>query len=203
MLEGWQLNSIIVLQGGLPWSVVDGYSNGSDVSLTGEFSDRWNFTGNPADFSPSRTGGIPYFAADSNPACVAVATTPALLASLQSLGCYVKGTAILTPPAFGTFGNVGRNIFRGPGYHNVDFSIVKTWAFHERFNFQLRGEFFNLFNHPEFANPYGVGGQLGNVDPSVPGAFGASNITPDVAAANPVIGSGGPRAIQLGLKIRF
>lgn len=203
LLEGWQLNSIIVLQGGLPWSVVDGYSNGSDVSLTGEFSDRWNFTGNPADFSPSRTGGIPYFAGTSNPACVAVANTAALLTSLQSLGCYVKGSAILTPPAFGTFGNVGRNIFRGPGYRNVDFSVVKTWMLHERFNFQFRGEFFNLFNHPEFANPYGVGGQLGNVDPSVPGAFGASNITPDVAAANPVIGSGGPRAIQLGLKIRF
>jgi len=203
LLEGWQLNSIIVLQGGLPWSVVDGFSNGSDVSLTGEFSDRWNFIGNPADFSPSRNGGIPYFPGDSNSACKALATTPGLLASLQSLGCYVKGTGILTPPGPGTFGTMGRNIFRGPGYRNVDFSVVKIWKFSERLNVQLRGEFFNLFNHPEFANPYGVGGQLGNVDPSVPGAFGASNITPDVAAANPVIGSGGPRAIQLGLKIRF
>jgi hypothetical protein len=98
---------------------------------------------------------------------------------------------------------MGRNLFRGPGYRNWDFSILKTWSFRERFGVQLRGEFFNILNHPNFTNPYGVGGQLGNVDPSVPGSFGFASATPDVAAANPVIGSGGPRAIQLGLKLRY
>ena len=39
MLKGWQIISIVSLQCGLPWNVVDGYSNGNDVSLTGEFSD--------------------------------------------------------------------------------------------------------------------------------------------------------------------
>ena len=94
-------------------------------------------------------------------------------------------------------------MFRGPGYRNWDFSVTKNWMIRERLTVQLRGEFFNILNHPTFANPYGVGGQLGNVDPSVPGAFGANGLTPDVAAANPVIGSGGPRAIQLGLKLKF
>jgi hypothetical protein len=56
---------------------------------------------------------------------------------------------------------------------------------------------------PGNSNPNGVGGRLGNVDPSVPGSFGGDGLTPDVAAANPVIGSGGPRAIQLGLKVKF
>jgi hypothetical protein len=73
----------------------------------------------------------------------------------------------------------------------------------ERFAVQFRGEFFNILNHPNFTNPYGVGGQLGNVDPSNPSSFGYSSETPDVAAANPVMGSGGNRAIQLGLKFKF
>ena len=110
---------------------------------------------------------------------------------------------MLTPPMPGTFGTMRRNLFRGPGYRNWDFSLVKNFTIHERFVVQFRGEFFNVLNHPNFTNPYGVGGQLGAVDPSSPGNFGFSGETPDVAAANPVMGSGGPRAIQLGLKLKF
>ena len=98
---------------------------------------------------------------------------------------------------------MGRNIFRGPAYRNWDFSIMKNWRIGDRAILQARGEFFNVLNHPNFSNPYGVGGQLGNVDPSVPDSFGFASATPDVAAANPVMGSGGPRAIQIGLKLRF
>jgi hypothetical protein len=61
---------------------------------------------------------------------------------------------------------------------------------------QLRGKFFNILNRPSFTNPFGVGGQLGNVDPSVPGGFGGNGLMPHVAAANPVIGSGRPWAVQ-------
>jgi outer membrane receptor protein involved in Fe transport len=211
MLKGWQLTSIVTLQSGLPWNVVDGYQSGNDVSKSGEYSDRWNFFGNPMDFKPSPTG-IPYFLtgapgpgddptkfAINNAACTAHASTDVL----QYAGCYQDGNSVMTPPEFGFFGTMRRNIFRGPGYHNWDFSITKAWTFHERFSVQLRGEFFNILNHPNFTNPNGVGGQLGNVDPSVPGGFGGDGLTPDVAAANPVIGSGGPRAIQLGLKLKF
>jgi hypothetical protein len=115
----------------------------------------------------------------------------------------VKGGSVMTPPEPGTFGTMSRNMFRGPGYRNWDFSLVKTWLIRERFAVQFRGEFFNILNHPNFTNPYGVGGQLGNVDPSNPSSFGYSSETPDVAAANPVMGSGGNRAIQLGLKFKF
>jgi outer membrane receptor protein involved in Fe transport len=220
MLKGWQITSIVTLQSGLPWNVVDGFSNGNDVSGTGEFSDRWNFVGNPFDFK-AQFAGIPYvspseFSIDQNTGAVSVAGTnpadarcltaagnQAAQQSVATYGCYVEGTGIMTPPAFGTYGTMRRNIFRGPGYHNWDFSVTKVWTFHERVSVQLRGEFFNILNHPNFTNPNGVGGQLGNVDPSVPGSFGGDGLTPDVAAANPVIGSGGPRAIQLGLKVKF
>ncbi|HEV1994490.1 MAG TPA: hypothetical protein VGR03_09170, partial [Candidatus Acidoferrum sp.] len=220
LLEGWQLNSIATIQGGLPWNLIDGNVSGSDSSGTGEFADRWNITGSPANFKPS-TSGIPYvdpslFTVDANPmsptfghviggttpastTCFSVAASQGAKDQLATLGCYVAGSSALTPPAFGTFGNAGRNPFRGPRLDNLDFSIVKTTNLNERVSFQLRAEFFNAFNHPHFANP----NTQGLVDPSDHTTFGFIFNTPDVAAANPVIGTGGPRNIQFGLKFRF
>ena len=106
---------------------------------------------------------------------------------------------MLIPPVVGTFGNLGRNTFRAPGLHNLDFSVVKSFHLGERVRAQLRGEFFNMLNHPEFANP----AILFTNDLGLGGVFGLSNSTPDVAAANPVVGTGGPRNIQLGLKFQF
>jgi hypothetical protein len=82
------------------------------------------------------------------------------------------------------------------------FSLAKNWHFGERLRAQFRAEFFNIFNHPNFANPYGGQNGFGFNDPSVQ-PFGCGCATPDVAAANPVIGSGGSRAVQLGLKFMF
>jgi hypothetical protein len=219
MLEGWQVNSIITVQSGLPWSVIDGFATtgGTDISRTAEFADRWDFFGSPSDFKPS-VAGIPFFFAGTPPpsdplgptdpafainnaACVSAAAANGLDSSMP-LGCYTQGKAVMLPPVAGTFGTMRRNLFRGPNFRNVDFSVVKKWKFNERAGMQFRVEMFNILNHPNFTNPYGVGGQLGNVDPSV-GGFGASSATTDVAAANPVIGSGGPRAIQLGIKFSF
>jgi hypothetical protein len=56
-------------------------------------------------------------------------------------------------PAPGTFGNAGRNILEGPGYRNVNASLVKNTSLNERLRLQLRAEFFNLFNHPNFNLP--------------------------------------------------
>jgi hypothetical protein len=222
LLEGWQINSILTLQTGQPWGAIDGIVNGSDVSQTGELSDRWDFFGNPSDFSVASTA-IPYFSpnpgyipndpnepATFNAACNAqaqavdggVAGGPTT-ASLASLGCFVKGGAIMIPPAYGTFGTMGRNIFRGPGFHEWDLSAVKNFKFGERLTAQFRGEVFNVINHPNLANPWGASGTYGDVDPSAPGSFGCGCATPDVAGANPVIGTGGARAIQLGLKFLF
>ncbi len=72
--------------------------------------------------------------------------------------------------------------------------MAKTWNLGEKFKLQFRGEIFNLLNHPNFA-----GGSVGG-DLTSPNQFGLANATPDVQAANPVVGSGGSRHIQLGLK---
>lgn len=67
-------------------------------------------------------------------------------------------TGCITPAAFAlpsqyTYGNFGRNVLRGPGVSNIDFSLFKNFRIRERANIQFRSEFFNLFNTPTFANP--------------------------------------------------
>jgi hypothetical protein len=123
-------------------------------------------------------------------------------------GCYVSfnGKSFLLPNAMGAFGTMGRNIFRDTGFHNVDLSVSKNFKFGERFKAQFRVETFNIFNHPNYANPNGgtsTYGQGAFADPSAVGSFGCGCATPDEAAFNPVLGSGSNRAIQLGLKFIF
>jgi len=93
-----------------------------------------------------------------------------------------------------TFGNAGRNIVTGPGFHNFDFSILKNTHIGEHVNAQFRAEFFNITNHPNFALPSNV--------LAAPN-FGELFQTPDAAQNNVGLGSGGPRLIQFGLKLSF
>jgi len=210
LLEGWQLNTIISLQSGQPWNVNDQNNNFSGIN---EGSDRWNFYGNRSDFKSQGPQGLPFFPGTSNATCMAKAAAldgsdPAqpYTTSLTSAGCYAVGGSILIPNGIGKFGTMGRNIFRDAGFHNVDLSVAKTFTFGEKIRAQVRVETFNLFNHPNFANPWGATSTYGQgafADPSQPGSFGCGCATPDNAAFNPVLGSGSARAIQLGLKIIF
>jgi hypothetical protein len=81
--------------------------------------------------------------------------------------------------------------------------VVKLWKFNERLSAQFRAEVFNILNHPNFMNPTLPQGQGLFSDPSVTTQFGCGCLTPDVAAVNPILGSGGNRAVQLGLKLIF
>ncbi len=211
LLKGWQINSVVALQTGEPWGPQD---TSNDFSLTGEVNnptssfERWNFVGKPSDFT-SNQNPIPYFTGpdpnfpDAWPACLSAANTAGLLSSLNQFGCYVKGKSVLIPPAAGSYGTAGRNIFRDSGFRNWDLSMVKGWIFKERLTAQFRAEFFNILNHPSFANPYGGPNGYANNDPSTGSGFGCGCSTPDQAGTNPVLGSGSNRAIQLGLKLIF
>jgi hypothetical protein len=219
LLEGWQVNTILTLQTGQPWQAFD---TSNDFSGTGEFADRWNFFGNAADFQSGGSHSIPLCTGPGAGGCtitspgggtvplsdtVSTALWNACVAHGASSTCYasLNGKSVLVPPAIGTFGNSGRNIFRDTGFHNLDLSIAKAWKFRERFGVQFRAEMFNVTNHPNFANPWGGTSGFGagaTADPSV-GPFGCGCATPDVAAVNPVVGSGGARAIQFGLKFTF
>jgi hypothetical protein len=229
LLEGWQVNTIITVQSGQPWNVNDQANN---FSGTNENSDRWDFFGNPTDFKSGGQNTLPFCSGDptvpSSGACSYF--TPAGQVNLSASqsqafwgnciskapdaatlgvgGCYasLNGKSVLVPPAAGTFGTMGRNIFRDTGFHNVDLSVSKNFRIRERMKAQFRIETFNIFNHPNFANPNGATsgyGQGAFADPSQASQFGCGCSTPDNAAFNPVLGSGSARAIQLGLKFTF
>jgi Carboxypeptidase regulatory-like domain/TonB dependent receptor-like, beta-barrel len=85
-------------------------------------------------------------------------------------------------PNRGTFGNAGRNILEGPGYSNVNASLVKNATLTERLNLQLRAEVFNLFNHPNF---------------NLPDNFLGSPTFGQITSARD------PRHIQFGVKLLF
>ena len=172
----------------------------------------WNYTG-PASAFTAGPQGIPCYgllskcvSATIPQACITAAQAPyagnanlqaLAVAALDNNGCYMQNGGILTPPAYGTLGYMPRNLFRGKPYYNVDFSVIKDWKFRERFGVQFRGEIFNLFNFADYANPSGS-----STSPTGGGAkFGLINATPN--SGNPVLGSGGPRVIQFGLKLSF
>jgi len=220
LLEGWQVTSIVNLQGGEPYTLGD---FNDDISLTGEYNDRWNMTGPARNIHWSQIAPLPYvnpdatvspFNLNSNgdvisgntpaaQACVSQAYATGGVGAADNLGgpngydlgCYVSGGAVITPPALGSQGDMGRNIFRGPSFANWDMGVSKVFRLGERFKLQLRGEMFNILNHANF-DVFTM-----NTDLSAPSTVGTVVYTPDVAAANPVIGSGGSRHIQIAAKV--
>jgi hypothetical protein len=210
MLEGWSVNAILTLQPGLHFTVADltrtDWTGTGEILNTGEGNGSyqyWNYVGPTTAFShnatpPTKLTGA---AALANATCLADAQAPyggnarlqaLAVAALANGGCFTSGSGVLTPPAYGTIGNAGHGFFVGPSYKNVDFSVAKTWRMKERFSAQFRLELFNVFNHTNFGAP--------GTDPSK-STFGVSTATPD--SGNAVLGSGGPRHIQFGLKLTY
>jgi Carboxypeptidase regulatory-like domain len=233
LLEGWEINSVLTLQTGQPWygnDTVDNISGTNEFADRWNFSgDPHDFkSGNSSipycsgsDFSqPGTVTCSQLTPASANPVLLSAAQTGAAVhacfsaanainastvASLNSFGCYFQGHSLLIPPALGTFGTSGRNAFPASGLSNLDLSITKSFKYREALTAQFRAEFFNVFNHPNFTNPYGSSNGFGAGiygDPSST-VMGCGCATPDQAAGNPVLGSGGNRAIQLGLKLIF
>jgi len=152
LLGGWQMNGIITIQSGLPFTP----TLATSVSNSG-------------GSKPDRRGS-------------------GELSEGQSINRWfdtsfnTAGAAWFTPAQF-TYGNGGRNILRGPGRWNVDYSIFKNFRLTERFGLQFRSEFFNLFNHPQFD-------------------------LPNASIGNPIAGRiaatvGVPRDIQFSLRLGF
>jgi hypothetical protein len=108
--------------------------------------------------------------------------------SNQSITNWINAAAF-SMPAAGTFGNASRGIVYGPGLFNVDLSAIKNTSITERLKFQLRGEFFNVLNHPNFGQP---GSTLGS------SGFGVVFNT-----LGRTIGFGTSRQIQLAARFNF
>ena len=70
-------------------------------------------------------------------------------------GCYFLPGAFAPNTTLGTFGTSNRRFFHGPGFNNTDFGLMKRTAITENMAFEIRVEFFNIFNHAQFENPSG------------------------------------------------
>src|SRR5262249_5836516 len=92
------------------------------------------------------------------------------------------------------FGNLGRNALLGPDFKNVDFSIAKRTKITERFSHELRIEAFDLFNHPNFANP--------NLT-ALFSSPGTSTFGVISATRNPTGDAGSSRQFQIAMKLLF
>ena len=157
LIGGWQVNGIFSLQSGYPFT---------PMLLT--------------DNSNTGTSLLGIFAGD-RPNLLGDPT----LDSPDPSGWF--NTDAFAVPTFGSFGNAGRNILTGPGFRNVDFSLLKSTALGETLDLQFRAEFFNLFNHPNFDLP----------DPFV----GSTNFGRISSARSGL--SGDARQIQFALKLIF
>jgi hypothetical protein len=96
----------------------------------------------------------------------------------------------LAPPAPGTFGNCKRNPITAPGLKTADISLGKNFKIRESLQLEFRADFFNAFNHPNFGEP----------SPDLSTRIVA---TSDDAMFDSHFGPGGPRNIQLGLRLRW
>jgi hypothetical protein len=123
-LGGWQLNGIVTLQTGSPYSVVAandglmGFTHAGYADCIGN-----PFTGATTDHNSYTTTG------------------------------FLINPVAFAQPANGSFGTCAPRKFHGPGIQMVDLSLFKQFKFTERWQLQFRAEFFNTFNHPNFGNP--------------------------------------------------
>jgi hypothetical protein len=166
VVGGWQVNGIVTLQTGSPYSVTaanDGLLGFARVEYA-------NCTGDP--FAGATTDPNRY----------------------TSTG-FLINPAAFSQPGPGQFGTCRPRKFHGPGIRMLDFSIFKDFRFSEHKYLQFRAEFFNAFNHPNFANP--------SANISSPGSFGKVSNTLAPILGTDSGGPGDPREIQFALKLYF
>jgi hypothetical protein len=171
VFEGWQVGSIISDQSGNPVNLV---LNGV-TGLTGLGTLRPDLLG-PVQYvnQPLPNGNIQWFAPS-------VCTEP----------CTGATFGLATAPGTLHFGNLGRNAIIGPGFNNVDFSLIKKTKITERFSHEMRFEAFDLFNHPNFGQP----GRLAQAGSTT---FGVINSTRFATGD-----SGSSRQLQFAMKLLF
>ncbi|MDQ3755086.1 MAG: TonB-dependent receptor [Acidobacteriota bacterium] len=173
-LTGFQLAGFLQAQSGTPFSI---FSPEPEITSVSQFVVDPN---NPIPGIRAGSGGF-YRAGFGRPNLCGT------LDQLRQQGSdpteqYFNTDALCSP--LGEFGNLGRNVLRGPSQKRFDLSLSKTTRITENTSIELRADAFNLFNNVNFANP--------NSDLSE---------TNDIGTITNTIG--GPRVIQFGAKFKF
>jgi hypothetical protein len=118
------------------------------------------------------------------------------------------GGRVINPAAFSTpvpataQGDLGRNALRGFGATQWDITVRRQFRFTERLGLQVRGDFFNILNHPNFGSPINflTSPQFGQSTQMLANYLGSGGQS---GGLNPLYQIGGPRSIQLALKLQF
>ena len=206
--NGWGFSGMVTIQSGQPFHL--NYNFQDDYNGTGEFFAR-----------PDVVGPIVYNQSDPNN--FLQLTSFAVPCTLDGVGTSAQNCILINPTTGANctasgigpncinsmhFGSLGRNSLIGPHFRQFDFSLFKRTQLTERLNMELRFEGYNIFNHPNFANPYlpnfiADAAQQG-INPNGTSA-GALHLTAtgDVGIGYPFLGSGGPRSLQLAAKFTF
>ncbi len=165
LLGGWDIGSLIILQSGNPFSVS---SQRATSPVSGVNNTYANYNGTDVSIGGvNKLGDGVYF------------FTPAQVAQF------------VYPGAF-QIGNAGRNIFRNPAFYEVDASLSKRFKITERQSVSLRGEAYNLFNHPNF------GLSSTNLNINTPTTFGKFSST-----LGTQVGGSSARLLQVSARYEF
>jgi hypothetical protein len=149
LTEGWQLQGITRFATGFP--IVLNQSEG-DASLSGSgVTDMPNLIGKVKILNPRSAN--PDCPTVDNTGCYFIPPQPTTMDNPDP--CVVTTGAFVQNCALGTFGTANRRFFHGPGFNNTDFGMLKRTQIRDNYAFDLRIEFFNVFNHAQFFNPGG------------------------------------------------
>jgi len=180
ILRGWSAENILQAQSALPVDVF--------------YSFTYSLYGNFQYVRPDVVPGVPFY----------------LHGSPYPGGKAFNIAAFAPPPIDPTTGaalrqgNLSRNALRAFGFWQWDFAVHREFTIHDALKLQFRAEMFNALNHPNFGPPYG--------NLSSPAFFGLSNqmLGQSLSGGNvggggfsPLYQTGGPRSIQLALKLQF
>jgi hypothetical protein len=139
LTQGWQIQGITRFSTGFPIQM-------------NQSEDDFTLWGSSATDMPNRVGPVEIVnPRNVNTACPTY--DPSIPGS--GTGCYFLPSAFEVNTTPGTFGTANRRLFHGPGFNNTDFGLLKHTVIKENLAFDLRIEFFNIFNHTQFTNPGG------------------------------------------------
>jgi len=152
LLGGWTFTGITSIQSGLPMT----FASGPDVAIDGTYGTQHAFT-NGQTIGRSHSGRADMINQFFNTAALIDPTCSYDPAAALGNPQYIEQNNCTTDGIkysyLGTYGNTGRGILTGPALSNTDFSILKNFAFRDRYKVQFRSEFFNVFNQVNFSNP--------------------------------------------------
>jgi hypothetical protein len=156
-VNGWSISGVVIVESGLPFNISDSRA-GTILGISGT----------QAQFAPGMGPGN-------------------VRTSNHTLNHWFNTDAFTAPPVVGDgtgIGNTPWNFLTGPGFWNTDFALAKQVPLTESLHLELRGEYFNLFNHANFASP--------NSNVANPSSFGVISNTVS-----------SPRIAQIAARVSF